>query len=87
MANDRILLVCPACRATVMLYKYYPGGGYLNDKDVIEAFIDAHLYNLECNPHACARDLNGNPFLRLVTEAGARVGFPLRPPRREDAIP
>lgn len=45
MANDRLFLVCTTCGRGVMLYKYYPSGGYVPDdiQKRVDTFIGRHL--------------------------------------------
>lgn len=64
MANDRLFLQCDRCGKQVLLYKYYPSGGYaVADKDRL-SFIDEHLALHDFY----APDLEGHPF-SLKTEA------------------
>ena len=72
MANDRIRIRCKTCQATIMLFKYYPDGGYTNDKETLDTWISKHLY--ECHPNTpdgiyAERDLGGCCHLELYVES------------------
>lgn len=49
MANDRLWLECKKCKERIMLYKYYPSGGYipLQSVEPVASFICRHA--LECS--------------------------------------
>jgi hypothetical protein len=69
MANDRIYMTCKHCDARGLLYKHYPGGGYVWPD--AEAFIRRHLD--ECHPSGWALDLDGDPGFTLHAESAEAV--------------
>jgi len=67
MANDRLRIVCKYCKESVMLFKYYPCGGYVNDEDILDEFIKKHL--CDCHPCYGHAFMDNEPGFFLETES------------------
>jgi hypothetical protein len=54
MANDRLYLICRVCGDSCMLFKYYPGGGFIPPESIagpdggrIGNWIDEHIHTFD----------------------------------------
>ncbi len=70
MANDRLMLVCDTCGADVVIYKFYPDGGWTPEKaaERLGEFIGTHLE--DCHGKHGQGHLGADSGFSVVTEEG-----------------